>query len=84
MLGAVLWECRAVRQNASHNPPPLTPPPHLDNRLKCSLESVFVRIIFEGVQLTFVGKYKTLIIIFGTPVQNINVNLQALNQVVEN
>ena len=27
-------------------PPSGTPPPHLDNRLKCGLESVFVRLIF--------------------------------------
>ena len=59
VLGDVMWHCRAVGQNSSHNPPPpttcRTPPPHLDNCLKCGLASVFVRLIFEGVQLISVG-----------------------------
>ena len=56
MLGVVVWEFRAVGQNASHNPPPpRTPTAHLSKRLKCGLEAVFICLIFEGVQKIFPG-----------------------------
>ena len=55
VLGTVVWHCRALGQNASRIPPRRTPAPHLDNHLKCVLASVFVTVIFEGVQSISVG-----------------------------
>ena len=84
VLAAVVWHCRAVGQNTSQPPPARTPASNLYNRLKCGLAFGFVRLIFEGIQSISVDQYQMLILIFQTPVQKLNVNLELINHVVEN